>query len=129
MAKRLKIEDKVIFTGYRNDVIEVLSLFEVFILPSLSEGFSNVILEAMACGRPVIATDIPANREVITNGKEGILVPSKDSESLANAILKIYQDSSSLREIGDRTRKRVESSYNIENTVKKTVREYEISLG
>ena len=76
LASALNISDNVEFAGHRNDVGQLLHSFDIFVLPSFSEGMSNTLLEAMAAGVPVLASDVGGNREVIENGRSGLLFRS-----------------------------------------------------
>ncbi|MDI6794277.1 MAG: glycosyltransferase [bacterium] len=87
LSVKLGISQKVKFLGQRRDVPDILSCLNVFVLPSLYEGLPNAVLEAMACGLPVIGTDVEGTNEVVVDGETGILVPPKDPARLAGAIL------------------------------------------
>lgn len=82
----------VFFTGEREDAIKWLSVFDVFVLPSLWEGLPYVLIEAAALGKPVVATDIDGVREVIESGETGILVPPGNPEALADGVIRLLQD-------------------------------------
>lgn len=86
-ARRLGIQDHVDFLGLRTDVPSWLRQMDLFVLPSLWEGLPTAIMEAMACGVPVIATDIPGTNELVQDGITGWLVPEKDPQRLAQTIL------------------------------------------
>ena len=92
MAAELGIADKVIFAGARDDVPSLLKLMDVFVLSSLSEGSPNVVLEAMAAGLPVVATDVGGLPEIVIDGESGILVPPGDSGALAAAVGDLLDD-------------------------------------
>ena len=77
---------------YTREILKVMASSDIFILPSLWEGFGIVLIESMAVGTPIIATDVTGINEVIINGYNGILVNSRDSESLANTIIKLIED-------------------------------------
>lgn len=83
--------------GFRNDTPAIHRLFDIFVLPSLREGISNTALEAMASGRPVIATRVGGNPEIIPDGTAGFLVPAQDPQALAHALLR-YIDNPDLRQ-------------------------------
>lgn len=85
---------RVSLMGHQNDIPALLNCFDVFALPSSSEGLSNVILEAMSCGLPVVAYDVGGNRELIANNKGGCLVPIGDRAGFVRAIDKILQSNS-----------------------------------
>ena len=103
--------------GKRQDAAQLLRAFDVFVLPSLAEGISNTILEAMASGRPVVATDVGGNGELVVNGETGRLVPSADPQALATAIWD-YVDSPDLRtRHGAAGRARAEQRFSIDRMV------------
>jgi sugar transferase (PEP-CTERM/EpsH1 system associated) len=86
--------------GERGDVADIYRNLDVFVLPSLSEGISNSILEAMACGLPVIATDVGGNSELVVDGVTGFLVPANDPEAMAAKILSYAHDAKTLQQHG-----------------------------
>ncbi len=85
-VKEQDIKDRVLFLGYREDIPSLLHSCDLFVLPSLFEGLPLTILEAMAAGKAVIASNISGIDEIITDGKTGFLVPPKDPEALASVI-------------------------------------------
>ena len=84
---RLGLDERVHFLGLRQDVSTILALLDVFVLPSLSEGLSMAILEAMMAGKPVIATRVGGNPEIVLDGETGFLVPPRDSQTLADKLV------------------------------------------
>lgn len=116
----LGLKDNIIFTGFRSDIREILSCLDILILPSILEGFPMIVLEAMAMAKPIVASDIPGIREQIINGKNGILVPVKDSDALAAAIIKILADRKAAETIGLAARKTVDDQFSIEKMVTQT---------
>ena len=92
LARRLGILDKVVFTGIRRDVPELLQLFDVFVLPSLWEGQPITIMEALAAGRPIIAADVGGNAEILDGGAYGYIVPPGDPDALAESIIMFLAD-------------------------------------
>jgi glycosyltransferase involved in cell wall biosynthesis len=92
MVQDLNLSDHVKFLGLRNDIPALMRQWDVFVLPSLWEGLPTVVMESMVCGVPVIATDIPGTNELVIDHETGILVPVKNPEFLADAIIKIYQN-------------------------------------
>ncbi len=92
LAKSLGIAGAVKFLGVQEDVPALLRQMDLFVLPSLWEGLPTVILEAMACNVPVIATDIPGTRELIQNEFSGWLVPPKDATSLSRCIIDVIKN-------------------------------------
>lgn len=91
LAFDLGLQDYVHFVGERKDIPIILKAIDCFVLPSLWEGLSIVLLEAMATGLPVVASDIPGNDEVITNGVTGWLVPVSNAPALANGVMDLLQ--------------------------------------
>ncbi len=88
----LKIENRVTFLPFTNDVARLLAALDVFILPSFSETFGLVVVEAMAMGRPIIATNAGGLPEIITNGKTGLLIEPRNANAVAHAIHRILSD-------------------------------------
>lgn len=93
--------------GSLDDVPAVMRAFDVFVLPSQAEGISNTILEAMACGLPVIATDVGGNGELVENRHTGTLIPSKDPEALAKQMAIYADDPQRRRQQGENGRNRI----------------------
>jgi L-malate glycosyltransferase len=123
-AVRLGLNGKVIFTGFRLDVPEVLSEVSVSVLPSLSEGLSNSLLEAMATGIPVVATRVGGNPEVVEEGVTGLLVPPRDPGALADAIYCILEKRELASRFGQAGRQRVVERFSLERMVRETERLY-----
>jgi len=92
LCRNLRLTDVVILTGQQENINPYYSIADVFLLPSHSEGCPNVLLEAMAAGVPVVATKVGGIPEVVTNGRDAILVNKHDPAGLAAATAKILQD-------------------------------------
>jgi glycosyltransferase involved in cell wall biosynthesis len=120
--------DKVIFTGFRKDIKDLLSIVDLLAIPSLLEGFPMITLEAMAMAKPIIATRIDGISEQITSDENGLLIPVKDSNALSEAILRIFKYREMSKEMGRSGRRRVERKYSIENTVRQTQYVYDLLL-
>lgn len=103
LCKELGIEDKVIFMGQVDDILEQIRNASVFVLSSISEGMPNALLEAMAIGLPVVATDCPSGgpRQLICDGENGLLVPNNDIDALADGILRIIRDRNLSRKLSE----------------------------
>ena len=106
LVKTLGLTKNIKFLGWRKDVGEILSICDLFVLPSLWEGFGLSIVEAMAAGKPVVATNVDAIPEVVSDGETGILVPPKDPNALANAIITLLEDPEKMRKMGQSGKKR-----------------------
>ncbi len=92
LIKKNGLSDKIIMPGYVHNVSDHLKLFDMYVLPSIYEGFPIALVEAISHSLPVIATDIDGCREAIENEKTGLLVPKRDSKSLENAIRRLILD-------------------------------------
>lgn len=103
--KNLEIANDVLLLGNRNDVSELLQVIDIFILPTLFEGMSNALMEAMADGRPIITTDIPENREIIENKETGLLIPAKNDIALADAIQRMLGAEQQMKMLGEKAKK------------------------
>jgi sugar transferase (PEP-CTERM/EpsH1 system associated) len=112
------IADRVFFLGERRDVPRLLKIFDVFVLSSRFEGLSLTLLEAMAAGLPIVATDVGGNAEVVVDGKTGLIVEQGVAGALASAMEKIGTNPNLAREMGDLGRKRVVEQYSLEAMVK-----------
>lgn len=116
-ARILGLNDTVIFTGPRRDIPSLLAAMDIFVLPSLWEGLSISLIEAMAAGKPVITTDIPPIREVINSEKAGILVPPHKSKAIADAIELLLRNKNLAESLGIAAWERAFSTFNIETTI------------
>lgn len=89
-TKSLGICKNIFFLGARSDIAEILNCIDIFLLPSLNEGFGIVLVEAMAMKKPVIATNVGGVPEIVVNETTGILLPPKDPEAFSSAIIRLY---------------------------------------
>lgn len=112
-ARQLGVADRVAFPGYCDNVAARLPCFDVFVLPSISEGMSNALLEAMAAARAIVATDIGANAEVVQAGHSALLVPPGDASALAGAIVQLYRDRALATSLGRAARARVSDHFSL----------------
>jgi len=117
LSKELGIENSIKFLGNRNDVPEILQIIDVFVLPSLYEGMSNALMEAMATGLPIIATDIPENRELLSSKDSGILIPARDSSALADKISFIIRNKVYAEKAGMTAKKEARNHFSLDTTV------------
>lgn len=127
LSAGLGIKDKVMFTGHREDTAQIMSCLDIAVLASTThlEGLSRVIIEAMACGKPVIATDAGGNPEAVEDGRTGILVAPGDPDKLARAILEMAADANKRKRMGEAGRKRAEELFSIETNVARIEKTYE----
>ncbi|MDW7726658.1 MAG: glycosyltransferase family 4 protein [Candidatus Methanoperedens sp.] len=103
--------ENIIFTGYREDIPELMTISNIFVLPSLSEGAANVTMEASAVGLPVISTDVGEIPNIILDGNTGILVKPKDINALVIALKKLVDNPALSKEMGIAGRRRMETEF------------------
>ena len=129
LARELGIESKVLFAGNQTEVSPYLSVFDVACLCSKEpEGCSNSILEAMALGKPVVATNAGGNSELVDDGKTGLLVPIQNPKALANAILALLNNPEQAKEMGRQGKEKVTREFNLERMVQDYETLYEESF-
>lgn len=120
LAVDLTLTDRVIFTGERHDIPELLREVDLSVLPSLSEGLSNSLLEAMAAELPVVATNVGGNPEIVLDQTTGLLVPPRDPMALGDAMIRILQSPQMARQFAKAGYERVKSKFSLEASVHKT---------
>lgn len=125
-AGRLGIADRVIFTGICKDIPRMLQAADIFVLSSLWEGFPNVVIEAMAARKPVVATNAGGTPEVIEDGRSGLLVEPGNAAALTAALTRLLRlPRQQLQAMGEYGRSVVERDFTIERTIDQTERMYE----
>lgn len=124
LIDHFKISNKVIMTGVRHDIPELLTLMDIFVLPSLWEGLPRVFPQAMAMGLPIVATDVNGAPEAIKHSVNGFLVPPKDFAALAQRTLQLTEDSELARKMGEAGRKMVYPNFCIREMVRRTEQLY-----
>lgn len=124
-ARRLGLGSRIAFTGFRSDVPDLLSEVAISVLPSLSEGTSNTLLESMAAGIPVIATRVGGNPEVVEDGVSGLLVTPRDAAALAGAAGRLLDDEDLALRLGAAGMRRVSELYSIQGSVRQTENLYQ----
>ena len=127
LSKNLGISARVNFMGFRQDIPEILSILDVFVLSSLWEGFPVSILEAMAAVKPVIASRVGGILEAVIDGKTGILVPPEDEKALAGAIEFLLKEDKIAGEMGLAGRRHVEEHFNLQRMTGEIEAAYEKS--
>jgi len=117
-ASLLGIGEAVKFLGQRWDVPELLAASDLSVLASHEEGFSNVILESMAAGLPVVATDVGGNREAIVDGETGWLVPPRNPVVMAEKIIMVLRDQEWAKKLGAKGQVRVKDMFSVDKMIK-----------
>ena len=117
LADQLGIATRVRFLGHQDDVAAILRACDIVVHPSLQEGFSNAVLEAMACGRPVVASSAGGTAEAVVDGETGYLVDPGDSVALGEAILRMLADPQRAAEMGAAGRARAVQTFSIGRAV------------
>lgn len=118
LSKNLNLMNKIFFLGVRKDVLNIVNSSNVFILPSLKEGMSNALLEAMVLKKCCIVSDIPQNKELIKNNFNGIVFGKKNEKELAKKIERVYENQN-LKSFGEEAYKVIKEKYLIKNLIKK----------
>lgn len=119
-AAAIGLGDRLILTGRRSDVSAILPTFTVSVLASLSEGLSNTVLESMAAARPVVATRVGGNAELVKDGVTGLLVPPGDPEALAAAIVRLIEAPALAAEMGMAGQRTIESRFTCRRMTEET---------
>jgi len=122
------LKNNIILTGWRKDPLTVLSLMDIYILTSLSEGVPRSILEAMALGKPVIATNVGGVSSLVENDKTGFLIPPKNVSAIANAIISLAADKELRINFGKNGKTIAEREYSIIDNIKQLEHCYESFL-
>lgn len=118
LVRAKALQDKVTFTGVRQDFPEILAVTDIFIQPSLWEGLSIALLAAMATGIPVVVTDVGSNAEFIDDGENGLVIPAGDAQMLARRIKELLADRERARRLGMRAKATVRQRFSIQHTIR-----------
>src|SRR5258707_6740638 len=94
------LEKHVLLAGFRPDVLSLHKAFDIFVMSSVTEGLGTSLLDAMACGKPIVATTAGGLPEIVTDGRTGILVPPRDHDAMADAIVRLLTDAEARRTMG-----------------------------
>lgn len=125
LSGALNLHDRLIFTGYREDIPQIMAAMDVFVLSSIMEPFGRVVLEAMAMAKPVVATRAGGVPEIVINGETGLLVPPENPQAMAQAIVQLLRDRGQAARMGRAGRERVERYFGMEAHVAKIAEIYE----
>jgi glycosyltransferase involved in cell wall biosynthesis len=124
LAAEEGMADRTVVLGHREDVAACFGVMDVVVHPSLTEAFSQVLVEAMAARRPVVATNVASAAEIIDDGVTGMLVPARDPRAIATAVQQLYDDSALRTRLGQAARRSVRERFPVENMVKSQLELY-----
>lgn len=124
LSKKWRLENFVLFLGERKDIPSLLSFIDVFVLPSLWEGMPYVVMEAGALGRPVVASSVDGVKEMIQDGKEGLLVPPGDPGSLSKALIHLLKKRDYAGQLGKNIQRKIRQEYSQTRMVKEIEKLY-----
>ena len=119
MTKNKGVSNEFIFTGFSENLVDLLAISDVFISCSLWEGLPQAVIEAMAMNKPVIATKVGGLPELIQDGKNGILIPPSDPSAIVDSIISIRENKNLAQNLGTEGRKVVEEYFSIKIMVDK----------
>ncbi|ASZ13143.1 glycosyltransferase family 4 protein [Chitinophaga pendula] len=128
-ANALGLSDYIVFDNFRQDVPAVLNAVDIYCLPSLWEGFPIGVLEAMAMGKAVIASDVDGTREAVRHEENGLLVPAKNVTALANAIMQLASDVALRERLAQSARNTILAEYNVAGMTRKIEAVYRDLIG
>lgn len=118
-SNHIGVKKQIMFTGSRRDIPDLLNAMDIVCAPSLSEGFSNTILEAMSIGKPVVATNVGGNSELVLNEETGFLVRPRDAKAIATKLLVLLQNKKLCSEMGKAGRQRVTNEFQMDHMMKR----------
>ena len=121
LANACKAKDNIYFLGHRSDVLEILKISDIFVLPTLAEGMSNAIMEAMASQLPIITTNIGVNKDLVKNDHSGVLVPIKDSRAIGDSLIKLLENSQKRKTLGENAFQDIKNNYSLDIVCSKIV--------
>lgn len=123
-ARQIEVAEYVRFLGARDDAARLVHLADVFWIGSDFEGLSNSLMEAMACGKPVVVSDIPPNRELVTHAVEGYIVPAGDGVAFTQFTRRLFDDESLARRMGEAGRARMTRDFGLDRMIESHVQLY-----
>ena len=125
LARRLGIEDKIIFTGFRWDIPELTAVADIACLPSFWEGMGRSVLEAMVCAKPVVASRVGGIVDLVEDSVTGFLVSPGDTQALAQAIIRLLKDKELRVRMGEAGKRKIDDSFSAQKMVKEITNLYE----
>jgi glycosyltransferase involved in cell wall biosynthesis len=122
--KERRLEKHVFLAGFRPDILSVHKAFDIFVMSSVTEGLGTSLLDAMACGKPVVATTAGGMPEVVADGETGLLVPPRDDAAMAAAVVRLLRDQRLRTAMGAAGERRVREMFSAERMVQDTLAVY-----
>jgi glycosyltransferase involved in cell wall biosynthesis len=122
--KEHHLEKHVLLAGFRPDVLSLHKAFDIFVMSSVTEGLGTSLLDAMACGKPIVATTAGGIPEVVVDGETGFLVRPRDHEAMGSAIVKLLKDATLRERMGAAGLIRARKKFSAERMVQETLRVY-----
>ena len=123
-VEKLNIKEKVLFLGKIENVTQYLQIADVFVLPSISEGLPISLLEAMACGLPVVVSEVGGNIDIVENKINGYLIEPRNISKIKNAIEELLKDEKKMKLVSEKNRKKIEENYSYEIIIEKYLKLY-----
>lgn len=123
--KAHNLEKHVLLAGFRPDVLSIHKAFDIFAMSSVTEGLGTSLIDAMACGKPIVATAAGGIPEVVVDGETGFIVPPRDAAKMADAITRLLRDETLRRRMGEAGRTRARVHFSAERMVQETLRIYQ----
>jgi L-malate glycosyltransferase len=123
--KQHHLEKHVLLAGFRPDILSLHKAFDIFVMSSVTEGLGTSLLDAMACGKPVVATNVGGIPEVVADGETGILVPPRDPAAMAEALRQLLADPALRERMGAAGLVRVRTTFSAAHMVRNTLRAYQ----
>jgi len=127
-ARAAGLQARVIFTGFRTDIPQILAAADLFVMPSISEGLGTAILEAGAAGLPIVSTPVGGIPDIIRDGDTGLLASPGDSDALADALIRMSGDPDLAARCGEAARRHVDEQFSEESLVRETEAAYRMWL-
>lgn len=122
--QEMKLIDKIILAGFRTDIADILAATDVLVSPSYLEGCCNALIEGMAAGKPVVGTNCGGTPEIIEDGVNGLLIPVKDSDALADAVVRLLTDKELAQKLGANGKQTVKEKFSVDRMVEQTLDVY-----
>jgi L-malate glycosyltransferase len=123
--KEHHLEKHVLLAGFRPDVLSLHKAFDIFVMSSVTEGLGTSLLDAMACAKPVVATSAGGIPEVVADGETGLIVPPRDHQALADAIVRLLKEPALQQRLGTSGRARVQERFSADRMLRDTLRVYQ----